>query len=104
MTDIILETFRAIAIIAIFIYLWFAGRKENIHHQDGWSYILAGFAVILGGMLLDITDNFPALSQYVVVGDTGYQAIIEKIFGYLLGFILLAIGFWKWMPTIVQLK
>jgi len=104
MTDIILEAFRAIVVIGIFIYLWFTGRKENIHHQDGWSYILAGFAVILSGILLDITDNFPALSQYVIVGDTGYQAIIEKIFRYLLGFILLAIGFWKWMPTIGQLK
>jgi signal transduction histidine kinase len=104
MTDIILETFLAIAVIGIFIYLWLVGKKENIHHQEGWHYILAGFAAILFGMLLDITDNFPVLSQYIILGDTGYQAILEKIFGYLLGFILLAIGFWKWMPTIVQLK
>jgi len=104
MIDIILETFQAISVIGIFIYLWLVGRKENIHYQDGWYCILAGFAAILFGMLLDITDNFPILSHYIILGDTGYQAILEKIFGYLLGFVLLVIGFWKWMPTIVQLK
>ena len=104
MTDISIEIFRAVSVVGIFSYLWFVGRKANIHFQDGWLYILAGFAFILMGMLLDITDNFPALNKYVIFGDTGYQAILEKIFGYLLGFILLAIGFWKWMPTIVQLN
>ena len=104
MTDIILEVFRAVCLIGVLIYLHSVGRKENINHQDGWWYIPAGFVIILFGTLLDITDNFPSLNQYVIIGDTGYQAILEKIFGYLLGFILLAIGFWKWMPTIVQLK
>ena len=68
MTDIILEIFRAFAVIGIFVYLWLVGRKEDIQHQDGWAYILGGFAVILFGMCLDLTDNFPTLSRYVIIG------------------------------------
>lgn len=104
MTDVILEIFRALIVGGIFIYLWIVGRKEGIHQQEGWLYILVGFATILFGMLIDITDNFPNLNRYIIIGDTEYQAILEKIFGYLLGFFLLAIGFWKWMPTVIMLK
>jgi len=53
-------------------------------------------------MFIDITDNFPSLNHYIIIGDTEYQAFLEKVVGYLFGFILLTVGFWKWMPTIVM--
>lgn len=102
--DVILEVTRAIIVGAILIYLWKVGQKEDISSQHGWRYILAGFSFLFFGMLVDITDNFPVLNKYIVIGDTGYQAFLEKVVGYLVGFILLAIGFWKWMPTIVSLR
>ena len=78
-----------------------AGKKEDIYHQKGWVYILAGFAFLLFGMLIDITDNFPNLNRYIIIGDTGYEAFLEKVVGYLFGFLLLAIGFWKWIPIVI---
>ncbi len=101
MTDIILESFRAVIIGIIFFYLLLAGKKEDIYHQKGWAYILAGFAFLLFGMLIDITDNFPNLNRYIIIGDTEYEAFLEKVVGYLFGFLLLAIGFWKWIPIVI---
>jgi PAS domain S-box-containing protein len=104
MSDIVLEIIRAIVVSVIFIYLLKVSGKEKIRKQEGWLYILMGFGLILFGMFIDITDNFPGLNRYIVIGDTEYQAFLEKVIGYLLGFILLAVGFWKWMPTIVRLR
>ncbi len=104
MSDFLLESIRAIVVVVIFFYLWWVGRKENIDKQQGWLFIMSGFALILFGMLIDITDNFPNLDKYVVIGDTEIQAFLEKVVGYLVGFLLLSIGFWKWMPTVIALK
>jgi diguanylate cyclase (GGDEF)-like protein len=104
MSDIILETFRALTTGVILIYLLLIGKKETIRHQKGWTYILAGFALIFFGMVVDISDNFPSMNKYLIVGDTAYEAFLEKVIGYLLGFLLLAIGFVKWMPTVMALR
>jgi len=104
MSDFVLEITRATVVFVIFIYLCMAGRKENIRRQEGWLYIIGGFGLILFGMLIDITDNFPGLNRFAVIGDTEYQAFIEKVVGYLFGFFLLAIGFWKWIPTVIRLN
>ncbi len=104
MSDFLLESIRAIVVVVIFFYLWWVGRKENIGKQQGWLFIMSGFGLILFGMLIDITDNFPSLDKYLVIGDTEIQAFLEKVVGYLVGFLLLSIGFWKWMPTVIALK
>jgi len=104
MSDIVLEIIRAIIVSGIFIYLWVVGVKGGISKQKGWFNILFGFGLILFGMFIDITDNFPILNQYIIIGDTEYQAFLEKVVGYLFGFILLAVGFWKWMPTVIKLR
>ena len=104
MLDIILETVRALITGVIFSYLFLVGKNETIRQQKGWTHILAGFALIFFGMVIDITDNFPTLNKYVIIGDTGYEAFLEKVVGYLLGFLLLAIGFLKWIPTIIALN
>ncbi len=101
MSDLILEIFRAAIVCVIFVYLWLISKKEDIRWQNGWLYILAGFGLILFGMFIDITDNFPDLNKYVIIGDTQFQAFLEKVIGYLMGFSFLAIGFLKWMPTVI---
>jgi len=36
----------------------------------------------------------------VIIGDTGPQAFVEKVIGFLAGFLLLAVGFSLWLPKI----
>jgi len=104
MWDIILEICRATVMGIFFGYILLTGRKQGISQHEGWSYILAGFSLILFGMVIDITHNFPSLNKFIIIGDTKYEALLEKVVGYLFGFMFLAIGFIKWMPTIVALK
>jgi len=66
--------------------------------------ILAGFGLLLFGCLWDITDNFPSLNPYTIVGDTAAQAYIEKLAGSLGGFVLLLIGLVRWLPTTMSQK
>lgn len=103
MPNTLLEVVRAVLIGLIFIRLVLMGRKEDIRSQTGWLYVISGFGFIFFGMLIDITDDFPVLNRFVLVGDTAYAKLLENLGGYLFGFLLLAIGFWKWMPTVIAL-
>jgi PAS domain S-box-containing protein len=97
--DIIVESFRAICSGIILVLLLKNQHKELAHHP-GWRAVLGGFALLFLGMVVDITDNFPSLSRFVILGQTDAEAVFEKIFGYLGGAILLAWGIWKLAPAL----
>ncbi|MDH5299491.1 MAG: response regulator [Desulfobulbaceae bacterium] len=104
MVDISLEIVRFVIVLFIFLSLKRAGGNEAIRRAPGWRWIIAGFGLILFGTLIDITDNFPELNRFVVVGDTPWEAWLEKVVGYLAGFALLAVGFRQWMPAVARFK
>jgi PAS domain-containing protein len=104
MSDIILEIIRALLASATFAFLWFSGKKAALHGEKGWTFILSGTALILFGIFVDITDNLPFFDRFVILGSTPYQAFLEKIVGYLFGFIVLTVGLWKWIPNIIERK
>ena len=104
MLDIILETIRAILVAIIFFTLVFSKNSKTLKTHGGWFCLVSGFALIFLGMVVDITDNFPELNKFIIIGDTPSQAFIEKVVCYLLGFLLLALGFWKWLPSIAELE
>lgn len=100
MTDIILEISRAVVAMAILAFLIWTGRRLQLWHESGWPIIVGGFALLTLGSVVDITDNFEGLNAFIVVGDTPQQAYVEKVIGFLGGFVLLSIGFWKWLPIV----
>lgn len=102
MIDIILEIFRAIIVGSIVFGLIRYRKMYEISEIDGWSYIVAGFTLIFFGTVIDITDNFDILNKYIIIGDTNMQALLEKLFGYLVGFVLLTVGILKWIPKVVK--
>ena len=104
MLDILLESTQIVFISVITATVWNAGKQPDIRLQPGWNFIFAGFLLLLFAMLIDVTDHFPHLDKFLVIGDTYIQDFLEKTVGYLLGFFLLAVGFWKWMPALIKLK
>jgi signal transduction histidine kinase/DNA-binding response OmpR family regulator len=104
MVDVVVETVRCLYVGGLFIFLIVAGRRKGLKRQSGWSLILCGFGLLLFGMVIDITDNFPQLNKYIVIGDTPFESFLEKVVGHMLGFFLLAIGFWRLIPAIVGLQ
>ena len=101
MTDIILETVRAVVLLGIVIFLWTSRSSQS---QPGWRFILFGFGLLMFGSLLDISDNFEELNPYIVIGDTEVEAFLEKFVGFLGGFIFLAVGLVKWVPNVQRLS
>ena len=104
MFDLTIDIFRALITGAIFLYLRSLRRKEDVRFRKGWIFVPIGFGLIFFGSLLDITDNFPSLNKYIVIGNTRYEEFFEEVIGYLFGFVFVAIGFWKWIPSILALK
>jgi PAS domain S-box-containing protein len=99
-TDIVLEVVRAVVLMLILLFLWKSGHKRFQKSHTGWDLILTGFALLLFGSVLDVTDNFDSLNSYVVIGDTETEALLEKFVGFLGGFVVLAIGLFKWIPEV----
>ncbi len=104
MLNIIIESFSVLLIVSIIRELYAESEGRAAINPEGWRYILLGFWLILFGAVMDITDNFESLSAYLVIGDTPYQAFLEKIVGYLSGFCCLALGLQKWLPSVRTLS
>jgi signal transduction histidine kinase len=104
MADIIVEPVGTVILIGFILFLWREGKKRRQTAKNGWKYIFAGFLLLLFGSLLDISDEFPALSRFVILGQTPAQAFTEKIVGEALGLLLLTIGLVRWIPTVRMLE
>ena len=98
MFDIVLESVRAFILICLIFFLLKQEKSVNFNVSSGWRSIIIGFGLLLFGSILDITDNFEELNKFVVIGDTEVEAILEKLVGFLGGFIFLAFGLVKWIP------
>ena len=86
--------------IALLTILFLRGNFTSLARHPGWKFILVGFCLITAATLLDITDEIPGLEKYVIIGDTIYEAFLEKMPGYLLGFVMVMFGFYKMIPSL----
>ena len=100
--DLILECIRAFVLIALLVILFYKGKLTSLAGHPGWKQILIGFTLITFATILDITDEIPGLEKFVVIGDTVIEAFLEKLPGYLLGFVLVLIGFYKMIPSLLK--
>jgi PAS domain S-box-containing protein len=100
--DLIFELIRAAVLLALLATLFLRGSYTSLAKHPGWKSILVGFCLITVATLIDITDEIPGLERYVIIGDTIYEAFLEKVPGYLFGFVLLLIGFYKMIPSLLR--
>jgi hypothetical protein len=104
MSDVVLESIRTLVLLGLVVFLWQAGKSRFSLARQGWGAILTGFGLLLFASIIDITDNYPSLNRFVVIGDTEAEAFLEKFVGFLGGFVLLAVGLVRWVPTVQQLS
>jgi len=98
--NILVELLRALVVGLILTYV--VKEMKSIRKVSGSRCLIGGFSLLFFGTLIDITDNFPALNKFVIIGDTPVQSCLEGIVGYLFGFVFLAIGIRKWIPQIIK--
>jgi len=104
MFDIVADIFRALITGAIFFYLRAMRGQEPPRLRKAWIFFLVGFGLLFLGGLLNVADNFPSLSKYIIIGHTRYADFLEQIVGYVFGLLFLGIGFWRWIPAIIALR
>lgn len=92
------EILVSLMMLALLAMSWRIGRQVGLGRERGWAFIFGGFTLLFLGSLIDITDHFPSLSWLLILGQTPYQTIAEKLVAFLGGFTLLAIGWWLWLP------
>lgn len=103
MFDILIETTAAFLATFVFFTILKGTQHNIIRQQPGVRLIVIGFGLLLFSLIIDITDNFPSLNSLVIVGDTEFQAFLEKVVGTLLGFFIMSVGFRRWLPSIQEL-
>jgi hypothetical protein len=104
MFDIAADLFRALITGAIFFYLRSMRGKESPRLRKAWIFLVIGFGLLFLGGLLNVADNFPSLSKYIIIGRTRTADFLEQVVGYIFGLLFLGIGFWHWIPAIIALR
>lgn len=104
MNELLLEVLVAITALVVLWTLYYSIIRHRVESQPGSRFLIAGFLLLFISSLIDITDNFPSLNQYVLIGDTPAEAVIEKGIGSLIGLLLLAVGFHRWLPAVFELS
>ncbi|MEO1365568.1 MAG: ATP-binding protein, partial [Acidobacteriota bacterium] len=97
-----LELLIACAMLSIVVVMWRRGRTDDFAEDSGWWLIFSGFVLLLFGALVDISDHFPSLNRFIILGLNPAQSIAEKLVGFFGGFALLALGFVRWLPQIAE--
>ena len=86
------EILKVLIVGIVGLCIWL-GRTEI--RSRGWSYIFAGFLLIFSVETIKVIDEFSGLRDFFI-SEIEHKATPEKI--YVLGFFLLAVGVYKWLP------
>ncbi|WP_407355244.1 PAS domain-containing sensor histidine kinase [Methanolobus sp. WCC5] len=100
MGDLIKESIVAIIVAITTLYLWNTGRKNRDISNSGWQMILVGFVLLSVGHVVDAFYNISIIQSYVE--NSMHGDVIENFPGEIAGFILIALGVIKWIPTIAS--
>jgi len=80
--------------------LWMSQRQPAIARHRGWTMIIIGLVIVGFGDALNIYTTTPegqALASAYVLDLVRYSS-------WTLGNVLLAVGFWHWLPLVVAIK
>jgi len=80
--------------------LWMSQRQPAIARHRGWTMIIIGLVIVGLGDALNIYTTTPegqALASAYVLDLVRYSS-------WTLGNVLLAVGFWHWLPLVVAIK
>ncbi|QGY40534.1 PAS domain S-box protein [Pseudodesulfovibrio cashew] len=93
---------RFCLLLAAFLVLLHAGKKEHVRRGTGWFYITLGFGVVAIGSMLQLGLYIPQLHGFIIFSDPETNKILTEICGYYLGILLVLVGMWKLGPTLYK--
>ncbi len=104
MDQLSLEIVRAGVFVGVLAYLYILAREKRLLGHKGLAYILTGGALVLFGLLLDISENIPWMSRLIILGPTYSETLVKNMVGFVAGFFLIIVGIAKWMGGVSTLR
>ena len=80
--------------------LWMSRRQPAIARHRGWTMIIIGLMIVGFGDALNIYSAAPAVQALA----SAYMLDLLRYSSWTLGNVLLAVGFWHWLPLVVAIK
>ncbi len=80
--------------------LWMSQRQPAIARHRGWTMIIIGLVIVGFGDALNIYSTTPAGQALA----SAYVLDLVRYSSWTLGNVLLATGFWHWLPLVVAIK
>ena len=88
-------------VVAItFALLWMSQRQPAIARHRGWTIIIIGLVIVGFGDALNIYSTTPTVQAFA----SAYVLDIVRYSAWTMGNVLLAVGFWHWLPLVVAIK
>ncbi len=89
-----------VAAAIILALLWMSRRQPAIAAHHGWAMIILGLMIIGVGDVMNIYTSTPA-GQVLA---SAYMLEVARYSAWTLGSVLLALGFWHWLPLVCVIK
>lgn len=104
MNDLLLDILIAISAFFVMWITYSSLVKNKKQSQPGTKLLIIGFAFILFRFLIDISDNFPHLNQYIIFDDISAGIFLKKDIFSFIGLVLIGVGFYRWLPALLELS
>lgn len=89
-----------VAVAIILALLWMSRRQPAIAGHRGWAMIILGLMIVGVGDVMNIYASSPAGQ---ILG-SAYMLEVARYSAWTLGSVLLALGFWHWLPLVCVIK
>jgi len=97
-----LKGLKLAVVVAITLgLLWMSRRERELARHPGWGMILAGLYIVLAGDALNLVWSAAEVPA-AAVSPQLFEAV--RYGAWSVGNLLLALGFWRWLPLVRQLK
>jgi diguanylate cyclase (GGDEF)-like protein len=90
-----------VVLVIILALLWMSQRQPAIARHRGWTMIIIGLMIIGCGDAISIYSSFLPSGRALA---SVYLLDVARYSAWTLGTVLLALGFWHWLPLVYALK
>jgi signal transduction histidine kinase len=102
MQTLLVEAIHAITVTILLICAIFCQRRYPEIRHVGWNKIVLGLIFLTIGSWVDLLDDPPTMALFQIMGvpfgRSWEEAFLKKILGYSAGILLIAYGFFQWIP------
>jgi len=93
---------QALILVGVFAYFLVLGRRYPMLWRHGWSYIVIGVNLVTFSGLIDISEHVPFLSSKLTAAGSPFRVFIGQVVGKMAGSLMLAFGFYRWVPAFLE--